>query len=40
VNPGGPDSVTFDNMDLLGGAKIWLGQPYGKMLYLQRQTGA
>ncbi|MGW7095514.1 PLAT/LH2 domain-containing protein [Streptomyces sp. NPDC054874] len=40
VNPDGSDSSTFDNMDLLGAAKLWLGQEYGKMLYLQRQTGA
>ncbi|MFI0240533.1 hypothetical protein [Streptomyces sp. NPDC016845] len=40
VNPDGPDSITFDNLDLRGAAKIWLGQPYGKTLYLQRETSS
>ena len=40
MNPQAPSSVTFDNLDLLGAAKIWLGQNYGKTLYIQRQANA
>ncbi|WP_320773131.1 hypothetical protein [Streptomyces sp. CRN 30] len=36
VNPGGEDSSTYDNEALVGGSKLWLGQSYGKIVYLDR----
>ena len=35
VNPG-PSQIRYDNTDLSGSPDIWLGQKYGKYIYLSR----